>query len=102
MKKMVSIVLLICCVLLGCDAGHSHRSAGAQGLDDLLKIVSVAVPHQSYMDLRLDSITVLETDPYGRRLLSIIYNLICRNADRVVFFLQIGLIHNMFTNHRIL
>jgi len=68
MKKMVSFVLLICCVLLGCDAGHSHRSAGAQGLDDLLKIVSVAVPHQSYMDLRLDSITVLETDPYGRRL----------------------------------
>ena len=66
MKKIAALFLCLSMFFCGCDAGYNRHSAGAQGHNDLLRLVSIAVPHIEYMDLRLDHMDVLETDPYGR------------------------------------
>lgn len=65
--RKVSIILLVVVILVcGCDWGYNRFSAGASGHDDALTVIQKCVPYINGMDLRLDRITLLETDSYGR------------------------------------
>jgi len=68
MKKTFFLFVLIATLACGCDAGYSRSSAGESGFDNALSVIQMGVPYISGMDLRLDSIKLLETDEYGRTL----------------------------------
>lgn len=68
MKRIMLYLLILTFLLSGCDAGYSRTSAGASSYDYALSVIQESVPYVSGMDLRLDSIKLLETDKYGRNL----------------------------------
>lgn len=68
MKRIIIIILVFVIVLIGCDAGYNRYSAGASDYYDAMTVIQASVPHIGGMDLRLDSIVLLETDNYGRQL----------------------------------
>lgn len=68
MKKIILFLTIIALLLAGCDAGYSGTSAGASDYDYALSVIQASVPYIGGMDLRLDSIKLLETDAYGRNL----------------------------------
>ena len=68
MKKTILLLILVTFLLSSCDAGYNITSAGASDYDYALSVIQTSVPYIGGMDLRLDSIKLLETDVYGRRL----------------------------------
>lgn len=68
LKRMIVILFIISVLLCSCDAGYSRYSAGASEFNDALSVIQMVVPYTGGMDLRLDTINLLETDSYGRNL----------------------------------
>ena len=68
MRKVIVILIVLSVLLCGCDAGYNRSSAGASGFDQAICVIQNAVPYTGGIDLRLDSISLLETDEYGRSL----------------------------------
>ena len=63
------MMLVIAAMLLcSCDAGYNRRSAGASGYSHEICVIQNNVPYTGGIDLRLDSIELLDTDKYGRNL----------------------------------
>lgn len=68
MKRIIILILLIALFICGCDAGYNRYSAGATDYYAATHVINKHVPCPPYLDLRLDSINLLETDEYGREL----------------------------------
>jgi len=68
MKRTIVSIILLVYLLSGCDAGYMGNSAGISEHQSVIGIARTAVPHIGGLSMRLDSVELLETDAYGRKL----------------------------------
>jgi len=89
MKKKIVLLLTVLLLLSGCDAGYSRNSAKNSQYQEAIAIFEKAVALDCGVNLRLDTINLLETDHYGRKLFHYSVNtdgryailLICQKTD---------------------